>query len=307
MKKQRETGKQFELVVAAPLPDRLIDAAFDIAMYPAGAEEACFSHAIFCQVGMPRKRTAGVEFERTNGAASLLLTAGKLFDKRRESWVQQELPYGPKPRLILINLTSAAIAARSRFIDVGRSTREFMLRVGLEPKGSEYKALRRQTAALSACRMQLGVGLGDHSLTLDTQPIRKFDAWIQPDLDKSALWPGQVELSEEYFESALRLAVPLDERAVAALRGSALALDCYSWLAHRLCRIKQPTVEVSWRALKTQFGSEYKNLDDFRKEFRSALRMVLPLYDSARVEEGDSGLILRPSLPPVPKRLVRGG
>jgi hypothetical protein len=50
------------------------------------------------------------------------------------------------------------------------------------------------------------------------------------------------------------------------------ALDAYSWLAHRLCRVPQAKgVNVPWLALKAQFGQEYRNLDDFRKEFRSAL------------------------------------
>lgn len=279
---------------------RLIEAAADIALMPATADDACFLHTVLCQVGMPRKKTEALQFERTNGSASLLLTAGKLWDGRQ--WVQQLLPYGPKPRVVLINLTSAAVKTGSPVVDVGRSTREFMTRVGLDPQGSEYRSLRRQLAALSVCRMQLGATFRDRIVNVNTQPISRFDVWLVPDMNQRTLWPGQVELSQEYFQGLQEFAVPLDERAVAALRGSALALDLYSWLAHRLCRIRQPGgVPIRWQAIKSQFGQEYRNLDDFRKEARSAFRQVLQVYRSAKVEETPEGLRLRESPPPIPK------
>jgi hypothetical protein len=45
-------------------------------------------------------------------------------------------------------------------------------------------------------------------------------------------------LSEGYFNSLIDSAVLLDNRALMALKGSALALDVYAWLAHRLHRIE---------------------------------------------------------------------
>jgi hypothetical protein len=177
-----------------------------------------------------------------------------------------------------------------------------MSRVGLNPQGSEYRSLRRQISALAACRMQLGAKLGNTVVNLDTQPIHRFDVWLSTTPDQQTLWPGTVELSAEYFASIREHAVPLDERAVAALRGSALALDIYTWLAHRLCRINRPgPVSVSWLALKDQFGQEYSDMRDFKKEFRSALRQVGIQYKPARVEEEERGLLLRQSPPPIRK------
>ena len=37
----------------------------------------------------------------------------------------------------------------------------------------------------------------------------------------------------DYFDSLTRFAVPMDERAIAALAGWAMALDMYCWLAQR--------------------------------------------------------------------------
>ena len=203
-----------------------------------------------------------------------------------------------------MNLTTKAVVTGDRFIDVGRSTREFMQRVGLDAQGSEYRALRKQVASLSACRVQIGMRRGDRVVNLNTQPIHRFDAWITRNENQEALWPGIVELSQEFFDSVCEFAVPLDERAIAALRGSALALDTYAWLAHRLCRIKEPKSYVPWQSLKWQFGQEYRAMKNFRQEFREVLKHVRLQYRDARVEEVHDGLILRSSPPPVPKTSV---
>lgn len=42
----------------------------------------------------------------------------------------------------MINLTSFAVCNRTPVVDVGRSTREFMKRVGLNDQGSEYRSLK---------------------------------------------------------------------------------------------------------------------------------------------------------------------
>jgi hypothetical protein len=70
------------------------------------------------------------------------------------------------------------------------------------------------------------------------------------------------------------------------LRHSALALDAYTWLAHRLCRISRAEgVKLSWANLQDQFGVEYSDRRDFKKKMRSALRMACSVYPAARVED----------------------
>src|SRR5437660_596931 len=82
--------------------------------------------------------------------------------------------------------------------------------------------------------------------TVDAKPIEQFDAWLHPTGSQRTLWPGTLTLSGRFFETLLEHAVPLDKRALSALQHSALALDAYTWLAHRLCRINRPEgVKVS--------------------------------------------------------------
>lgn len=56
-----------------------------------------------------------------------------------------------------------------------------------------------------------------------------------------------IELTADFNGSLVEYAVPLDARALSALKHSALALDVYSWLAHRLHRVKSANgTRLSW-------------------------------------------------------------
>lgn len=119
------------------------------------------------------------------------------------------------------------------------------------------------------------------------------------------LWPGVLELSHEFYETLTNHAVPLDYRALAALQHSALALDIYTWLAHRLCRIsKSQGVKLSWSNLRDQFGQEYGDPRDFKREFRKSLHQVWPVYPEARFSEEVGGIVLYPSHPPLSRTTV---
>ena len=53
--------------------------------------------------------------------------------------------------------------------------------------------------------------------------------------------------------------------------------------------------------MREQFGQEYVELKDFKREIAKALRSVLPVYPYARVESVSGGIILLPSHAPIPK------
>ena len=120
------------------------------------------------------------------------------------------------------------------------------------------------------------------------------------------LWPSTVRLSEEYFRSLGRHAVPLDHRAVAALSSSSMALDIYVWLAQRLHRIRPGKPQfVPWTSLQEQFGQGFGRLRDFRRRFLQTLRQVCDAYPAARIDADEKGLTLEHSPPPVPPRYTR--
>ncbi len=284
---------------ATPRQRRLLDAGYKINTEP--PDRADFLHTVMCQVGLPRSQTDAKTFERRNGHLSILLEAGKLYNGR--DWVEQPLPYGSTPRLVMVHVSSEAIRTKNRTVEIGDSMREFLTKLGLSTSGGSrggYANLKRQMEALAACRLTLGLFAQGQVVTVDAKPIRRFAAWLDQDGSQPTLWPGTLELSADFYDTLKDHAVPLDYRALAALKHSALALDVYTWLAHRLCRInKAAGIMLSWANLRDQFGQEYANPKDFKKEFRSVLRQALVVYPDARVQEIDGGLRLLPSRPPL--------
>lgn len=290
-----------------PLPPtvrRVVETAAEIMQDP--PERADFLHAVLCQVGMPRKHTEGRVFERRSGSASMLLEAGRLW--HRGAWKEQPLPYGTRPRLVMVHISGEAVRTGSRQIEIGDSMRDFLTKLGIDTSGGKhggYTMFKKQMEALAACRLSLGMSIDKRDITINTQPISRFEAWLQKDGAQQVMWPGVLELSQEFFDTLVNHAVPLDHRALGALKHSALALDVYSWLAHRLYRVKRANGEkLSWGNLKEQFGQEYNDPKNFKKEMRQALRQVLAVYPDAKVEPTVGGIILKPSMPPIPKTQI---
>ena len=267
-----------------------------------------FLHAVLCQLGLPRSPTLLRTFERTSGRASLRLQAGSVYDGLR--WNDQPLPSGTRPRLVLIELCSRAVRTRNPDVDIGGSVREFLRRLNIDMGGKTMREFRKQMLALSACHMTLALPTPKGAAQIDAKPIDSFQAWHTDEGGQQALWPGHIRLTDKFFESLMDHAVPLDCEAIGQLQNSALALDVYSWLAHRLWRVREGNgIELSWPALKAQFGQEYRDTKNFKREFTGALRKAAGVYKDARIEMVPGGVKLLPSPPPVkrkPGRVPKG-
>jgi hypothetical protein len=288
--------------------DRLIETGLIIADEEPRGAAIGYMHAVLSQVGLPRSKTEERRFERVSGGAHLLVQAGELWNGRQ--FVEQPIPYGPKPRVMMADLFSYALKHKTRTITLGDSVTDYLHRLGLTSQGGKQGPLtlfRRQAQALSVCRMTLGINYGGKACTISGQPIQQFEAWMDDRGGQRTLWPASLELSAEFFESLREFAVPLDMRAVHSLSGSALALDLYTALAHRLHRLRKPLL-LRWASWSEQFGQEYSDPRDFRRELRRQIKAVLTVYPAARVEQVTGGLMLYPSPPPVPKlQVIRGG
>lgn len=273
---------------------RIMDAAPD-------GEDMAFTHSVLCQVGLPRSRYEGREFMRQSGEAWINVQAGWLDEGTGP--VQQPVPYGALPRLASAWISTQAVKTQSREIQIGSSASEFLRLLGKPTTGGKrgtFSTLREQMHAFAACRLQLGF----KGRTYNGQPVEQFDAWLtNTDSGQHALWPGVMVLSEGYFKSLIESAVPLDNRALMALGDSALALDVYAWLAHRLHRIEGKGITLHWKSLREQFGQDNigKNgADTFKDSFLTQLKKVLAVYPKARVKQVPGGLFLSSSPPPIP-------
>lgn len=284
----------------------IIAASAQIANEPPMGDDLAFLHGVLCQVGLPRSKVAGTEFTRRSGSAALSIQAGKLWNG--EEFVQQVVPYGTLPRLMLAWMNTYAVRHKTAEIPVGETASEFMKMLGKAVTGGErgtLKMFRLQVNALAACRMTLGYTRGDRAFTYDGKPIAAFEAWIKnEESQQKGLWPGVVTFSKDYMQTLQTQSVPLDMRAYSQLQGSALAMDVYTMLADRLHRITSSKgVKLYWANAREQFGQEYtgKEADkDFKKKFVPAMRDALAVYPAARVVPIRGGILMLPSAPPIP-------
>jgi hypothetical protein len=284
---------------------RLIESS--VAIEQDDPENVLFQHTVFCQTGLPyRDPGDGVrEWERVNGNVHLEVIAGKVMHPEQGRLVPLGLPWGAKPRLILAHLNAQALRTGLPVIEVEDSLTAFVRRLRLDPKGRNMRAIKSQLARLSASSIRLGILQDGHALTINSQIVTAFDLWFPKDERQRVLWPSTVRLSLDYFTSLQKHAVPLDERAIAALSNSVMGLDVYAWLAQRLRRVPpaKPAF-IPWTALKAQFGWHYGRMRDFRRVFTQTLKIVHTQYRAANVELDERGLTLRNSTPPVKGRVT---
>jgi len=249
---------------------------------------------------LPHSRVDGNEFERRNGAFSLSIVAPS----------RVGLPYGTVPRLLLAWLTTEAVRTKTRELVLGESLSGFMRQLGLVPTGGRWGTVTRlkdQTARLFASSITAVYADGKKTAMVGYHVADNAVLWWNAkDPHQGSLWQSTVTLTEPFFREIVERPVPVDMRALRALKRSPMALDIYCWLTYRASYLKKPT-HISWEGLQGQFGADYsrtgQGLRDFRKGFNHALRKVQEVYTGAKATAAPSGLLLAPGRPHVRKLL----
>lgn len=286
---------------------RLIEAAAAIRECQ-DPDHIAYHHTVFCQTALPYRRTAERRWERTNGFISLSIEAGRALNPERQ-WVDLPLPFGPKARLLQIHLDTQAKLKDNPCVELEGSMTSFITQLqGRAPNGPELRKFKEQAAAIAGALFRFAAVRADRTFQIDAKIVSGFELWYPRDERQRVMFPSFVRLSDEYFTSLRNHAVPLDYRAVAALKESALALDIYKWLSQRLCRIpaSKPAF-IPWPLVQLQFGQGYGRLRDFRAVFISTLKTVLSEYPAAKVEADGRGVTLHLSRPPIARKVLPSG
>ena len=262
------------------------------------------SYTGFCLTSLPHKRLADdAPWEKKGHRVSLLVEPGRM--KVQGKTKLYGVPYGARARMILLYLQTQAVRTQNREVELGRSMRAWLERMGIAYGGETAKSLREQAARVSAC-----------SLKFFWEDARGADGWTAGRIvtsglrfhalaaeDQANLWEDRVELDPVFFKALADHPVPLQEEAIKQLRDRSMSLDLYVWLAWRLHTLSGPT-PISWPALFGQFGEGYRELFNFKRRFAEALAAAVAAYPDAHVDLGDPGIVLHPSKPPVGKRLA---
>lgn len=265
-------------------------------------KKKCFIHSFFCQTSLPYRNVDGRTWSRRCGNLTMHLQAGSAPDHKGDM-VLLPLPSGPKARLVLLHLMTEAVVYQSRTISLERTLTAYAKSVGVDTNGRNLRALRDQLQFLAALTVRFAKKLSKHQEIVQGQLCDSFQVLHAPRSKRS--WCTELTLSEEFYASLVKHAVPLDPRAVGALKHSAACIDTYLWLAQRLWRLDGPTL-IRWPTLHEQLGGSSVRWASWKQQWLGkkglgVLPQVLAVYPQAKhaVVETDGGLVIKPALPPV--------
>jgi Plasmid encoded RepA protein len=288
------------------IKNRLHDSALELILKPATIQDAMFQHSVLCQTFLPYRNPGDdvTTWEQQQGNVSLAVQSMKAFNPETQKLEVVGLPYGTKSRLIMAHINSQAIKTQNKTLDIESSLSGFIKTLGLTTDGRTINDTKDQLRRLTTSIISLGYFSEDKNYQVDLKIVKGFDINFSKDLNKRVNWSSEIILTDDYYNSLMQHAIPLDERALAALSHNAMALDIYAWLAQRLHRISYGTPQfVSWQNLKDQFGGGYKDMKKFKEVFRKTLFFVRLQYQAARLDEDNNkGFILHNSPTPIPMK-----
>jgi hypothetical protein len=285
-------------------------ALVDIAAEVMGDEDGRIgiTYTGFCLTGLPHKRLPDDQgWEKRGHRVTLQIEPGRKGVGTPARFVG--VPYGARARMILLYLQTQAIKTGSREVELGRSMRDWLGRMGLSWGGETGRALREQATRISACSLKFQWE-GDTAAGWDKGGFVRSGLRFHTRADderQPTLWEDRVILDEVFYEVLRKHPVPLREAALKELADRSLSLDIYIWLAYRLHTLKKPT-PIRWAALQEQFGTQTSLPTNFRRVFKKALAPAVAAYTEGRIEfDDDAGLVLHPSPPPVAPRIMAVG
>ncbi|MCB8883925.1 plasmid replication initiator [Acidisoma cellulosilytica] len=285
--------------LAMDVDRRVVEAA---ASYMADEDNGIgFVYSGWTQAALPHRRLKDDQtWQITSDHVKLLIEPGRRANDFGEpTWVG--VPYGSRARLIMLYLQTEALRTNSREIELGKSLRAWLTRLGISIGGKSLKDVREQAERISRCRLTFHIQTAGRA-GLVNQNIMDTAMFVDgADPGQGTLFLETARLSEVFFEQLRKHPVPLEEAAIRAINNNSMALDIYCWLAYRLHVLSGPR-QVTWKALMGQFGSGYKEQFHFKPRFLENLNLALAVYPDAKVDVDERGLTLKPSKSPVPQK-----
>ncbi len=275
-----------------PAQRKLVEQGVSIFDELAAAKEVAFIARELVLASLPHSNPGNRPlWTRRNGDVTLAIQPGMNI-QTGESY---GYPYGIIPRLLLFWITTEALRTHDRRLELGNSLSGFMSQLGLSSytgrgKRGDAKRLRDQMERLFRSRFSLErvrtqdtrVGKG----WLDMQVAPQGELWWSIRTpDQNALWGSWIELGELFYEAVTSAPVPVDMRALRALKRSPLALDLYAWLTFQAFRAQQSQRSrfETWQQLHSHMGGDYADVDNFRKKVKAAMKKIRTVYPGLRL------------------------
>ena len=129
--------------------------------------------------------------------------------------INNKLPFGNIPRLLLAWVSTEAVRTQSRVLILGSSLSEFMRTLGMEDRSGSSRGdrtrLRNQMDRLFHSHVQLIYEDEQHKASVSSQVADRTDLWWNPKRpDEPSLWDSKIELGEKFFNEIVSHPVPLN-------------------------------------------------------------------------------------------------
>jgi hypothetical protein len=296
-----------------PQEAKFVEASAQIYQEPATIHRAAYLARQLIQATLPHKSPTEnlPEWCRTNGNLTLSIRPGYATNPKTGQRYCIGYPYGTIPRLLLFWLNTEVVRRRTRHIELGQSLASFMRELGLDPgrggKRSDAHRLRDQMQRLFRSQISFDETSesGQRWMNMEIAPTGEL-WWDVRNPEQGVLWNSWIEVGEKFYQAILAFPVPIDMRALQALRKSPLALDLYAWSVHRTfgVSLKGAPQKITWLQLQAQLGGDYANPKDFKKKVKLAIRKVAKVYPGMHLEYTPGGFFLYPGPPAVATSLT---
>jgi hypothetical protein len=243
--------------------------------------ELGYTIRMFVNASLPHRDPKTDTFKRINGNETILI----------KDVAQVGLPYGSIARLILAYLATEAVKTRQPQIDLGKSQRDFMKKLGLTNfcggKRGSTTSVKKQLISLFSCTIYYkneGIeGIEINMNTIGSYLKMKF-------YEEKDQWQSYVILSDAFYKEITKHPIPLDLKTLSELKKSPIAMDIYCWLTFRMSYITK-TQYIPFTLLQRQFGSCYpfdkKGRSNFQVNFKKGLKKVQKHFEfTAEIARG---------------------
>ena len=267
--------------------------------------ELAYMARALVQATLPHSDPGDVKvWSRKNGDLRLSVKPDWKIDEETNEEKCLGVPFGTIPRLLLFWITTEAIRTKSRHLELGPSLSHFMSELGLTPTGGRWGSitrLREQMNRLFRSRISFDY-VGPDSNKIDawmdmqiTQEARLW--WSSQQPEQATLWNSWIELGELFYKAITQTPVPLNLSILRALKQSPLALDMYAWASYKVFAVNQKSRKqfVPWSGLAEQLGSNYGELNNFRRKTKQSLQKVQAAWPELNINYVNGGLEIYPS------------
>lgn len=289
---------------------RILTTGVEISDAPPSDQDKAFLARQLVQTTLPHADPGNVPvWSRTNGNVTLTIQQGY-----NDDGTPYGHPYGTIPRLLMYWMTTEALRTKNPKLELGNSLAEFMEELGLDHRGkgvrSDRVRLQNQMVRLFEARISFttraevdGV-VGEGRKRMNVADDTEF-WWDKNNPRQTALWGSYVVLTPRFFEAITANPVPVDLRALRAIKRSPLALDLYSLLTYQAFRASKSgrPLFMTWRQMQSALGTSYADHTDLRKAVKDALRKIEAVYPGLEMGGREGGLeVLPESLPAIAER-----